>query len=229
MSVPPEPEYRPPPPEALKLIHADEDLFVANKPAGLLSVPGRGSHKSASVLSYLSELYGPVFDVHRLDLDTSGLMIVARSQLAQSTLAQQFADRKITKTYNALVRGQMAGVSGEIDLPIGRDWNERPLRRIDHDAGKPAKTLWWLEKQGKMNAHLRLQPVTGRTHQLRVHLASIGHPILGDRLYDSGYSSGRLYLHAGRLDFEHPSTGKPVHFQSVKPFDLQGATADTRL
>ncbi|RIJ23579.1 RluA family pseudouridine synthase [Henriciella barbarensis] len=229
MSVPPEPEYCPPAPEALALVHADDDLLVANKPAGLLSVPGRGNHKSASVLSYLSERYGPVFDVHRLDLDTSGLIIVARNRFVQSNLAQQFADRKVSKTYEALVRGQMAGVSGAIDLPIGRDWNERPLRRIDHDAGKSSKTLWWLEKQGELNAHLRLRPVTGRTHQLRLHLASIGHPILGDRLYDNVYRSGRLHLHAGRLDFTHPATGKPVQFLSAKPFDLRGVKDNTRL
>lgn len=229
MSVPPEPDYCPPLPEALSLVHADDDLLVVDKPAGLLSVPGRGGHKSASVLSYLAVRYGPVFDIHRLDLDTSGLMIVARTPAAQSSLARQFANRTVTKTYEALVKGQMERSSGEIDLPIGRDWNERPLRRIDHETGKPSKTLWWLERQGTMSAQLRLQPVTGRTHQLRLHLAAIGHPILGDRLYDNDDSWGRLHLHASRLDFKHPATEKPMRFLSTTPFNLQASTANTRL
>lgn len=229
MSVPPEPDYRPPAPEALALVHADDDLLVVNKPAGLLSVPGRGRHKSASVLSYLADRHGPVFDIHRLDLDTSGLMIVARTPPAQSSLARQFADRAVTKTYQALVKGQMESSSGEIDFPIGRDWNERPLRRIDHEAGKPSKTLWWLERQGAKSAEVKLQPITGRTHQLRLHLAAIGHPILGDRLYDSEHCSGRLCLHASQLDFAHPATGKRMQFLSTGPFDLQEGAANTPL
>ena len=126
MSVPPEPEYRPPAPDALHIVYADESILVADKPAGLLSVPGRGDHKQASVLSYLRDLFGSAFDVHRLDLDTSGLILLARVPSAQTDLAKQFASRTVSKTYNALVRGVMESSAGEIDLPIGRDWNERP-------------------------------------------------------------------------------------------------------
>ena len=220
MPVPPEPDYCPPPPEALDIIHADESFIVADKPAGLLSVPGRGGHKLASVLTYLADRYGSALDVHRLDLDTSGLIVVARNRKAQSSLAKQFSDRTVSKTYDALVKGQMESDAGQIDLPIGRDWHDRPRRRIDHESGKPSRTRWSLESQAENNAHLKLQPVTGRTHQLRLHLASIGHPILGDRLYDSAFRSGRLCLHASQLDFTHPETGKPLKFLSTAPFQL---------
>lgn len=218
MPAPPEPDYVPPGPDSLHIVYIDEALIVADKPRGLLSVPGRGSLKHPSVRTYLSNAYGSVFDIHRLDLDTSGLIVMARTKAAQSELARQFASRDVIKVYDALVSGTMDGSSGEIDLPIGRDWDDRPRRCIDMRSGKPSKTLWKLETQSATHAHVRLQPLTGRTHQLRLHMASIGHPILGDRLYGEESSAGRLCLHASSLMFRHAESDEILQFQSTAAF-----------
>lgn len=212
------PGYVPPGPESLGILHSDDWLVVADKPSGLLSVPGRGKDKQVSALSYLEERFGTVLTVHRLDMDTSGLIVFARTGEVQSHLAKQFEARTVTKTYDALVEGEVEGTDGTVNLPIGRNWDERPIRRIDEEAGQPASTRWTLGGTVPQGSHLRLYPLTGRTHQLRVHLAAIGHPILGDRLYGTPKTAGRLCLHASELAFAHPESGNRRGFHSPVPF-----------
>lgn len=220
MTIEPLPDrpYRPPGRDALVIIHCDPSIIVAEKPHGLLSVPGRGEDRQVSALSYLEERFGQVRVVHRLDMDTSGLIVFARTGEAQAHLSRQFEERTAAKTYEALVAGRMAEASGVVDRPIGRLWEERPRRRIDDTGGKPALTRW--ERVGTVpsGSHLVLRPQTGRTHQLRVHLASIGHPILGDRLYGSSVDADRLCLHATELELRHPEHGRTVRFSSAAPF-----------
>lgn len=219
MSRPPvEPDYRPPPRDALRIIYKDGDLVVADKPPGLLSVPGRGAARQICALNYLEEQSGPVFGVHRLDMDTSGLIVFARTPTAQSHLSQQFENRSVSKTYDALVAGCPSSQTGEIDLPIGRRWEDRPKRCIDLKDGKPALTHWQAVRTTETFTHLELRPVTGRTHQLRLHLSVIGHPILGDRLYGDAASKDRLCLNASKLEFDHPSTGKRLRFEVPASF-----------
>lgn len=214
----PERAYAPPGPATVKVLHIDEHLLVADKPTGLLSVPGRGVARQASVLTYLSAVHGPLQAVHRLDMDTSGLLAFARTAETASRLGTAFEAREVSKTYHALVEGCPQGRHGRIDLAIGRDWAERPKRRIDPQGGKPACTLWRLEETRGGIALLRLEPLTGRTHQIRLHLAAIGHPVRGDRLYGRSEGETRLALHASELWLPHPQTGAVTGFSSPHPF-----------
>ena len=237
---------RPPPPllmtsEASQLvcIHEDADLLVLDKPSGLLCVPGRGPDKQDCLSSRAQSIWPEALIVHRLDQATSGLVIMARHIDAQRKLSQAFAERQVHKQYEALVAGdasQFADATGAlpvdwtpIDLPIAADWERRPLRISDAINGKPSRTLWRLAQQSKAEApaltwphsRLQLQPITGRTHQLRVHLAAIGHPIAGDMLYADAASqslSPRLMLHACQLRLDHPSHGGAMEFVSAVPF-----------
>ncbi len=156
--------------------------------------------------------------MHRLDMATSGLMLFARNAEVQRRMSRAFAERRVEKRYLAVVAGQME-TSGEIDLPILADWLNRPLRKIDAEQGKPSLTRYTLLKYDSILdiSRIELEPVTGRTHQLRVHLQAIGHSILGDTLYQ-GRAAARLLLHASRLNFEHPITGSALHFLSEAPF-----------
>lgn len=215
---PPDRPYAPPPPSALSLIYEDAAFVVASKPAGLLSVPGRGDAKRASALTYLAARHGPVHAVHRLDMDTSGLIIFARSIEVHRTLSDAFANRTVSKTYHARVHGRPDADAGLIDLPIGRDWNERPRRQVDLQTGKPSRTRWAVEATGPDTSLLRLEPDTGRTHQLRVHLAAFGHPILGDRLYGNDDNESRLLLHASGLCFAHPENAVEISLWAPVPF-----------
>jgi tRNA pseudouridine32 synthase/23S rRNA pseudouridine746 synthase len=211
-------QYFPPLDCGLALIHQDASLLVVDKPAGLLAVPGRGEDKQDSLATRLQRQFPEALVVHRLDMATSGLMLFARNAEVQRRMSRAFAERRVEKRYLAVVAGQME-TSGEIDLPILADWLNRPLRKIDAEQGKPSLTRYTLLKYDSILdiSRIELEPVTGRTHQLRVHLQAIGHSILGDTLYQ-GRAAARLLLHASRLNFEHPITGSALHFLSEAPF-----------
>ena len=204
----------------LHCLHADDALLVLAKPAGLLSVPGRGPDKQDCLSARACQRWPDALVVHRLDMATSGLLLMARTLGAQRTLGQAFADRSIEKRYQAVVHGCLAPPAdgwGEIDLPIAADWERRPLRVVDHQHGKPSLTRWRMlaVDSAAHTTRLELSPVTGRTHQLRVHLAAIGHAILGDALYGDPTVQARaprLLLHATRLAFAHPVSGAWMEF-----------------
>jgi tRNA pseudouridine32 synthase/23S rRNA pseudouridine746 synthase len=208
------------------LVHADEALLVFNKPSGLLSVPGRGTDKLDSLSQRVMQRYPQAKVVHRLDRDTSGLLLMAQGATMQSCLSKAFANRQVKKRYTAvchgLVREQEPGCWHTIDLPIWLDWAIRPKRQID-PKGQPSLTRWrLLAHQIEANtSRLELEPYTGRTHQLRVHLHALGHPMMGDTLYapaEVQSLSPRLLLHASQLELQHPLTGEPLSWDSPAPF-----------
>jgi tRNA pseudouridine32 synthase / 23S rRNA pseudouridine746 synthase len=216
------------PDEAL-VLHADEHLVVLNKPAGLLCVPGRGADKQDCLAVRVQRQYADALIVHRLDMATSGLCVMARGARMQRLLGDAFAARQIGKRYVAVVAGQLANASAAanewslIDLPIAADWPRRPLRVIDARHGKASQTRWRVvSHDGAANtSRVELEPLTGRSHQLRLHLRSLGHPILGDAWYappEVHARSDRLLLHASGLRFDHPATGQPLTFESAAPF-----------
>lgn len=212
----------PTPEIALTCLHADDALLVLAKPAGLLSVPGRGADKQDCASARASQQWPGALVVHRLDMATSGLLLMARTPEVQRALSQAFADRQVEKRYQAIVQGCVAVPEsqdgwGDIELPIAADWERRPLRVIDHERGKPSHTRWRLlaSDAAAQTSRLELSPITGRTHQLRLHLAAIGHAILGDALYaDTSVQARapRLLLHATRLAFTHPVSGAWVQY-----------------
>jgi tRNA pseudouridine32 synthase/23S rRNA pseudouridine746 synthase len=203
----------------LDLIYHDPCLLIANKPAGLLAVPGRGADKQDCLSVRIQFEFPDALVVHRLDMATSGLMVFARSIEMQRRLSQMFRDRAVGKFYLAVVEGSLDKIAGEIDLPIAADWPNRPLRVIDAEFGKPSLTRYRvLASIGNTTTRLELEPVTGRTHQLRLHMQAIGHPILGDALYGDIASAPRLLLHASSISFRHPSSDEPLNFQSPSPF-----------
>ena len=192
----------------MDLIYRDDTLLVVSKPAGLLAVPGRGEDKQDCLATRIQQEFPDALVVHRLDMATSGLMLFARGVEMQQRLSQMFRTRQVQKRYVAIVAGKMEQATGEVNLPIVADWPNRPLRKIDVESGKPSLTRFRLLALDavKDTSRVELEPVTGRTHQLRVHMAEIGHPILGDTLYGAmaGVSSERLLLHASKLGFVHP-------------------------
>ncbi len=211
------------------IVYADEHLLVAEKPAGLLSVPGRGADKQDCLSARVQALCPDAQIVHRLDMGTSGLMLMARGADMQRRLSALFAGREVSKRYFAVAAGRPPADKPDadgwslIDLPIAADWPRRPLQKIDREAGKPSATRWRLlaHDAAADSSRLELEPVTGRTHQLRLHLLAIGHPILGDALYappDVQARAPRLLLHAGALAFTHPATGQALAFESAAPF-----------
>jgi tRNA pseudouridine32 synthase / 23S rRNA pseudouridine746 synthase len=206
----------------LEVVHEDAQLLVLMKPAGLLSVPGRGADKQDCLSARVQSVFADAHVVHRLDMATSGLFVMARGAEIQRLLSRAFAERAVDKRYVAVVSGQPNEDSGTIDLPIAADWPNRPLRVIDHEHGKPSQTRWHLlERLPNDTARVELEPLTGRTHQLRLHLQAIGHPILGDALYAPSpvqALSPRLLLHANELVFAHPTSGARVVFKSEPPF-----------
>jgi len=208
--------------EKISIIYADADILLINKPPNLLSVPGRALDNKDCVISRLhAEGWQDALIVHRLDFDTSGLLLLARNKNAHRTLSMQFAQRKITKTYLALVYGIPLQNCGTIDLPLRYDPPTKPRHVVDFTNGKPSLTNWQLLTQYDNYCRLKLQPITGRSHQLRVHLHSIGHPILGDTLYAHSQALNmrdRLCLHAFALEFEHPTNGKLLRFKLDAPF-----------
>jgi tRNA pseudouridine32 synthase/23S rRNA pseudouridine746 synthase len=255
----------------VQTLYQDEHLLVLDKPAGLLSVPGRGADKQDCLSARAQRLWPDALVVHRLDMATSGLLLMARSPAVQRVLGNAFADRQVRKRYEAVVTGRLAapqddagphdaglhdaglhdagphdaglhdpglhharlpsspgeepaeGGWGVIDLPLALDWPRRPLSIVDRERGKPSRTLWRvLAHDGPQGTtRVELAPVTGRSHQLRVHLQALGHPILGDALYAPApvqAQAPRLLLHATRLAFAHPVDGRPLDFHSPAPF-----------
>lgn len=200
------------------LIFQDDSLLVVNKPAGLLAVPGRGADKQDCLSNRLLPDFPDSLVVHRLDMATSGLMVFARGMVMQRRLSQMFQEREVSKRYIAIVSGKLEQETGEIALPLNSDWPNRPKQKVDHTQGKPSLTRYSLLGMEGGNSRMELEPVTGRTHQLRLHMAAIGHPILGDALYGDGSSAPRLLLHAGSLVFTHPVSCAPLNFASPAPF-----------
>lgn len=210
-----------PPDHPVPIVYLDESLVIADKPSGLLSVPGRGPEKADCLVWRLQKDLPQVLIVHRLDMETSGLMILARTAEVHKAMSKQFENREISKTYMARVAGVPGETKGRIDLPLSKDWPNRPLQKVDVLNGKPSVTVWQLISAQQASAELKLTPLTGRTHQLRVHLNAIGHPILGDTLYGTPASQSgatRLQLHASALSFAHPLSGEKMMLQSCAPF-----------
>jgi tRNA pseudouridine32 synthase/23S rRNA pseudouridine746 synthase len=203
----------------LKLLYADDALLVVCKPAGLLAVPGRGAAGADNLTARLQVLHADAQVVHRLDMATSGLMVFARSAAAQRSLGMAFEARRVHKQYEAVVEGLVSAEDGEIDAPLLVDWPNRPRQQVNVERGKPSLTRWRVLQREAGTTRLALTPVTGRTHQLRVHLQHIGHPIRGDALYAAPpLQSDRLLLHATQLAFDHPTHGTPLSFSSPAPF-----------
>jgi len=204
----------------LDLIYHDDFLLVVNKPAGLLSVPGRGVDKQDCLSVRVQQLFSNAQTVHRLDMATSGLMVFARGAEMQRALSALFRDRKVEKRYVAIVTGQFTSSNGEINLPLTADWPNRPLQKVDHQLGKPSLTHYASLGYDESNhcSRVLLTPVTGRTHQLRLHMASIGHTILGDALYGDAASAPSLRLHASSLNFIHPINHEALNFISEPLF-----------
>ncbi|MCB1406650.1 MAG: RNA pseudouridine synthase [Rhodobacteraceae bacterium] len=209
-----------PPADAPKVLYLDDDILVAEKPSGLLTVPGRGEDKADCLIARLRALYPGVLLVHRLDLDTSGVIVFAMTPQAQVHLSRQFEERKTQKRYVALICGHPAETRGRIDLPLTVDWPNRPRQMVCHETGRPAQTDWKLLRHEGDNSRVVLKPLTGRSHQLRVHMLAMGHPILGDPLYATGEAAAypRLMLHAEELRLRHPMTGEARSFRAPVPF-----------
>lgn len=212
-------EYSPPQ-DPLVILHEDAEVLLVDKPAGLLSVPGKGEHLADCLLTRVQAAFPDALLVHRLDRDTSGVMIFALSPYAQRHLGLQFEKRMTRKTYVARVWGVPAEKTGTIDLPLIVDWPNRPLQMVCHDTGKPAQTDWRLLKDEGDTARVRLSPKTGRSHQLRVHMLSLGHPILGDPFYAKGAARDfeRMMLHSEELRFNHPQGGRSTKVRAKAPF-----------
>ncbi|WP_112320667.1 pseudouridine synthase [Oceanibium sediminis] len=210
-----------PPTDPLCVLHADDSLLLVDKPAGLLSVPGKADGLEDCLEARVKAAFPDALLLHRLDMDTSGVMVFARSRLAQRHLHKQFEGRVLEKSYLAMVWGTPGAERGRIDAPLICDWPRRPLQKICAETGKPSVTDWELAGQGPHGARLALTPLTGRSHQIRVHLLSIGHPILGDRFYapkDALAAAPRLMLHAHRLRLRHPEGGAWVEYEAPAPF-----------
>lgn len=219
----PRPVHLPPPcTEPLQVLHADEALVIVNKPAFLLSVPGRGPLKQDCVQHRLAELYDDIRLIHRLDLDTSGLMVFARGAEAQKFIARHFQERRVKKEYRARVAGLVEQDEGEIELPIITDWVNRPRQKISAE-GKWALTRYRVLRRDPANDNtlVSLEPFTGRSHQLRIHMRELGHPILGCDLYAPEAimaRAPRLLLHACRLGLTHPVSAEWQVYECPPPF-----------
>jgi len=216
-------------PDTLTVLHADEALLVLDKPAGLLAVPGRGEDKQDCLSARVQRRWPDALIVHRLDMATSGLIVMGRGAAAQRALSMAFAAREVDKRYEAVVHGLLAPPDspdgwGLIDLPLIVDWPNRPRSIVDPARGKPSRTRWRVLAQDNSDnptTRLALEPVTGRSHQLRVHLQALGHPIVGDALYappEAAAREPRLRLHACALALRHPVTGERLSFASRAPF-----------
>jgi tRNA pseudouridine32 synthase/23S rRNA pseudouridine746 synthase len=228
--APPPSNYHRPHPEPLETIWSDPWLIAVNKPANELSVPGKAPLDKYSTQQRTADAHGAALVIHRLDGATSGILLFARNAWMQKCMHKHFRQRWVHKTYCAIVSGHLAGQSGTIQLPLVTDWVNRPRQHLNWQAGKPSMTHWQKRALGFDTAtpatRLSLTPVTGRTHQLRVHLLALGHPIVGDRLYHPEPTTSvetlglknRLHLHASALSFRHPLTGEQIDLQVPTPF-----------
>jgi tRNA pseudouridine32 synthase/23S rRNA pseudouridine746 synthase len=199
----------------------DDSLIAVSKPAGQLAVPGRGPDKADCTWVRVRAHWPDALVVHRLDQATSGLLLFARGAAMQRALSHAFAERRVSKRYAAVVHGLPQEDAGCIELPLAADWPQRPRQRVDEHAGKPACTEWRVVQRcaQQQRTRLELRPITGRTHQLRVHLAAIGHPIAGDTLYGpSAAAAPRLLLHADALALPHPLSGVALQLECAAPF-----------
>lgn len=214
--------YSPPPDTGLPIIFADAHLLVVDKPAGLLSVPGRGEDKADCLVSRVRARFPEALAVHRLDMATSGLLVLARGEVVHKVFSRLFREREVAKRYVAVLDGLLEQAAGEVDLPLICDWPNRPRQKVDHEIGKRSLTKFRLLSidPSTNSSRVELEPITGRSHQLRVHMAALGHPILGDDLYgrEGAPDPGRLLLHASDLAFAHPASSEPMCFHCPAPF-----------
>lgn len=209
-----------PPQDPLVVLHEDAELLLVDKPAGLLSVPGKGPELADCLLARVQAAFPDALLVHRLDRDTSGVMIFALTPHAQRHLGLQFEKRMTQKTYVARIWGVPSEKTGTVDLPLIVDWPNRPRQMVDLEKGKPAQTDWRVLKDEGDTARVRLHPKTGRSHQLRVHMLALGHPILGDPFYATGPARDfpRLMLHSLELRFKHPQGGRSMKIRAAASF-----------
>jgi tRNA pseudouridine32 synthase/23S rRNA pseudouridine746 synthase len=209
-----------PPTGPLVILHHDHQVLLVDKPAGLLSVPGKGEDLADCLIARVQAVFPEALLVHRLDRDTSGVMIFALTPHAQRHLGLQFEKRMTKKTYVARVWGEMTVKTGTVDLPLIVDWPNRPLQHVNHETGKPAVTDFRVMRTGKGESRVRLMPHTGRSHQLRVHMQALGHPILGDPFYATGPARDfpRMMLHSETLQFRHPDGGEGTQVTAKAPF-----------
>lgn len=209
-----------PPQDPLDILHDDHEVLLVNKPSGLLSVPGKGEHLADCLIARVQAVFPQALLVHRLDRDTSGVMIFGLTPHAQRHLGLQFEKRQTKKTYVARVAGEMSEKTGTVDLPLIVDWPNRPKQMVDHENGKQAVTDWRVIRSGQGETRVRLMPKTGRSHQLRVHMLALGHPILGDPFYATGDARDypRLMLHSETFQFRHPDGGQGTRITAKAPF-----------
>jgi len=216
--------YCPPVHRGLSVLYLSAQLIVVDKPSGLLSVPGRGAGKEDCLSGRVQAEFPDALIVHRLDMGTSGIVVMGRGAEAQRALSIQFQERKVRKRYQALVDGHwLAAAAGEIELPIGADWPSRPRQKVDHATGRPSLTRYRVLDIDAARAvsRIELEPITGRSHQLRVHMEAMGHPIIGDDFYGTPASCAkaeRLMLHACRIELGDPETGASLCIDCPPPF-----------
>lgn len=213
-------EYHPPTEPWLTVLHADDDIVVLDKPSGLLSVAGKDPALADCLEARVKQRWPTAAMAHRLDKDTSGVLVMCLNKKALGHVGQEFEQRRAKKSYVARVWGEMEAESGHVDLPLATDWEHKPRQRVDHERGRASQTDWRVEAREPGITRLRLYPLTGRTHQLRVHMLAIGHPILGDVFYATGAAlaaADRLQLHAEELGFNHPQ-GHWVECHAPVPF-----------
>lgn len=208
-------DYRPPTNPYLRFVYSDEHVLVLNKPSGLLSVPGKALEHKDSLQLRVQRVYPSATVVHRLDMATSGLMLFALNKASHRHISKQFELREVSKTYYARVYGHLSEAKGTIDAPLICDWPNRPKQMVDFEGGKSATTHFQVCSEDSYSSLIKLSPLTGRSHQLRVHMLHVGHPILGDRLYAHNKAlaaAPRLLLHAQHIAFRHPDTENMIEF-----------------
>ena len=213
--------YNPPMTPYLSIVYQDDDLLIVNKPSGLLTVPGKDPKHADCLIARINRVFPTAKIVHRLDMATSGIICLAMHKEAHRNLSIQFQDRKTAKRYIARVFGKLEQETGSVDLPLICDWPNRPKQMVDHDNGKPSLTYFKVLEHEQNATRVELTPITGRSHQLRVHMLSLGHPILGDKLYahpEAFAMAPRLQLHAEMLTLAHPASGEALIFKAAPEF-----------
>ena len=213
--------YNPPMTPYLSIVYQDDDLLIVNKPSGLLTVPGKDPKHADCLIARINRVFPTAKIVHRLDMATSGIICLAMHKEAHRNLSIQFQDRKTAKRYIARVFGKLEQETGSVDLPLICDWPNRPKQMVDHDNGKPSLTHFKVLEYEQNATRVELTPITGRSHQLRVHMLSLGHPILGDKLYahpEAFAMAPRLQLHAEMLTLAHPVSGETLIFEAAPEF-----------